>query len=108
MDSVRQSYRKRELSEEKIDKLKSVGFSWNAQKEKNEQVWQTKFNELVAYKEKNGDCKVVYRTQGQLGEWVSTQRKNYKKRNLSQERIRQLDDIGFAWEGHVGRNRYTC
>ena len=32
-----------------------------------------------------------------LGRWVSQQRQNHKKGTLSEERIRQLEEIGFEW-----------
>ena len=64
--------------------------------------WETRFNELVQYKAKHGDCNSSAE-QGQLGKWVDTQRTNYKKGNLSQDRIDRLNGIGFEWTLQRGR-----
>ena len=61
-----------------------------------EESWEERFNELVGYKEKTGNCNVS-QSQGALGNWMNTQRQIYNKENLSQERTIQLEDIGFNW-----------
>ena len=72
--------------------------------------WDTKFNELVAYKDAHGgSCNVPtkgYAENPQLGRWVDTQRKQYKKfqqdpstSHMTQERIERLESIGFEWNG---------
>ncbi|EJK65774.1 hypothetical protein THAOC_13335, partial [Thalassiosira oceanica] len=33
-----------------------------------------------------------------LGSWVQYQRKHYKKGNLSEERIKELEELGFEWQ----------
>ena len=79
--------------------------------------WDTKFNELVAYKDAHGgSCNVPtrgYAENPQLGTWVSTQRKQYKKfqqdpatSSMTQERIERLESIAFQWNGRsLKRNR---
>ena len=69
--------------------------------------WDTKFNELVAYKDAHGgSCNVPfkYAENPQLGNWVSYQRKQYKKfqqdpstSHMTQERIERLESIAFEW-----------
>ena len=59
-------------------------------------LWQERFNELVLYKEKNGNCNVP-RSQGALGRWVNKQRTKYKKGKLSRECTSQLEGEGFNW-----------
>ena len=70
--------------------------------------WDTKFNELVAYKDAHGgSCNVPtrgYAENPQLGTWVSNQRTQYKKfqqdpstSHMTQERIERLESIGFEW-----------
>jgi len=55
----------------------------------------------LRYKERTGNpnAEARYKTlEGfKLGYWQSHQRGNYKKRNLSPERIKQLEEIGFNW-----------
>ena len=49
-----------------------------------------RFDELVDFKNENGDCNVP-QSQGPLGMWVGTQRQLYKNGNLSQERVDFLE-----------------
>ena len=72
--------------------LESIGFSW----EPTDEAWTARFDELVDFKDENGDCNVP-KVQGPLGRWVDTQRQSYKKGKLSQERIGLLKSIGFEW-----------
>ena len=88
----RQSYKKGILAQERIDLLESIDFTWEAIDE----AWMARFDELVDFKNDNGDCNVPS-SQGPLGRWVSEQRSNYKKGKLSQERIDFLESIGFEW-----------
>ena len=81
--------------------------------------WDTKFNELVAYKDAHGgSCNVPtrgYAENPQLGTWVSTQRKQYKKFQqdpstsfMTQERIERLESIAFQWNGRsLKPNRHS-
>ena len=66
--------------------------------------WETQLSMLVQYKTNHGDCNIPTR-QGQLGMWVNTQRANYKKNKLSQDRIDRLNDIGFVWAQRSGNSR---
>ena len=64
--------------------------------------WEIRFNELVKYNAKHGDCNVPQR-QGQLGSWVYTQGTNYKKGKLPHDRLNRLNGIGFDWTPPRGR-----
>ena len=66
--------------------------------------WETRFNEIISYKAKHGDCNVILR-QGPLGRWVHEQRKSYKKNKLAQDRIDRLNGIGFDWMPSIGWKR---
>ena len=72
--------------------------------------WDTKFYELVAYKDKHGgSCNVPikgYAENPQLSNWVNKQRTQYKKfqqdpstSQITQERIERLESISFEWNG---------
>jgi len=68
--------------------------------------WMTKYEELVEYKDKNGDMNVpntgAYK---QLHAWIRTQKQQYKlcyegkTNHISQLRINMLNEIGFPWAG---------
>ena len=106
------------LTQEKFDLLDDLGFDWIIDIESGpilkksnvgktlEEQWMQKFNELVKYRKKHGDCLVPRRYKQNnvlLGNWVSKQRKEYKivqkggHSTLTQERIDLLDDLDFAW-----------
>ena len=94
------------MTQERIERLQSIAFEWGVTWSAE---WDTKFNELVAYKDTHGgSCNVPrrYAENPQLGSWVSTQRAQYKKfqqdpsaPHMTQERIERLQSIGFEWNG---------
>ena len=63
---------------------------------RSEVPWETRFNELVKYEAKHGDCNVPS-SQGTLGNWVRVQRKTYMANSLTQDRIDRLNSIDFNW-----------
>lgn len=90
--------------------LEEIGFVW-ATLERGHVPWEVRFEELMAYKHKYGDCLVPigYKENPQLSSWVSTQRqemkllKEGKPTRLTEDRIRLLDDGGFVWESQRGK-----
>ena len=58
------------------------------------------FQALLDYKERFGDCNVPKRWDeySSLGQWCLSQRQARKNEGLSQERITQLDEVGFVWD----------
>ena len=97
-----------QLTQERIDQLNEIDFVWEVGRgtQKDDTLWKQHFNELVKYKKKHGDCLVsTYDKQNaKLGNWVSTQRYEYKKwlngesAWITQERIDQLNEIDFVWD----------
>ena len=75
-----------------------------------EEQWKQRLKELKAYKKEHGDCLVstLDKQNAKLGEWVKRQRAQYKKwlkganAWITQERIDQLNEIDFVWEGKSG------
>lgn len=71
-------------------------------------MWQTRFEELQEYKALHGDFDVPQKY-GPLGVWVNKQRNEYHngekgmKSQLTQQRISQLDSIGFRWAKKYGQ-----
>ena len=93
----RGAYREDKLVQDRIDRLNSIGFKWDMKDGWAIVRWETRFNELVKYKAKHGDCDVP-RSQGQLGTWVHSQRTAYIRKTLAQEHISRLNSIGFKWK----------
>jgi hypothetical protein len=84
------------VSEDRIQRLDELGFVW----EIDATAWEKMFAELVVYKKSHGSCNVpnVWPENRKLGHWVLTQRASRRKRELSKERIRRLNTIGFVWD----------
>jgi len=94
---------KGQLSDERIDALEALGFIWNPL----EEDYQRGLGYLKAYKAEHGDCRVriVFKTEDgfALGSWCAHRRGNYRKSQLSQERIDALEALGFVWDPKIGR-----
>lgn len=92
----REKYRKGKLSEERIEKLKSIGFEFELP-----DMWEIKFNAAKEYFEKHGDLNVPddYKpTGGSLRVWLKRQ-KQYANREgalrLPEDKIEKLRSIGL-------------
>ena len=94
------------LTDDRIRRLEDLGFVWSLRDD-----WDKHFEELKVYKAEHGHCNVParYPKNRRLGIWVSAQRQNFKalqkggetsrsaSSRLSQKRIDQLNQLGFAW-----------
>jgi hypothetical protein len=89
----RQMYRKGQLTQNRIQRLETIGFVWCRQKH----AWNEMYQRLVRYKEILGNCNVPsgWEDDPQLGSWVFKQRYRRKKGLLNEERIRKLDEVGM-------------
>ena len=87
------------LTEEQIQLLDQLDFDWETRAQKQERVWNQKYQLLVNYKQQNGhcDCPTRYLPNLSLGRWVDRQRRLFKNGHLSQERVDLLNKIGFSW-----------
>jgi len=77
------------LSPEQVAKLEALNFVWDVR----EEAWQQHFADLKAHLAQYG-CYPTIATNLPLASWVRAQR----KLKPSDERSRQLDAIGFAWD----------
>jgi superfamily II DNA/RNA helicase len=96
--SQRQSYKKKLLSADRIERLNQIGFAWDP----HDQLFEKGFQKTLRFKEQNsGGPNVPARFifEGfKLGSWQDTQRQFYKKKKLSTDRIERLSQIGFIWD----------
>mgnify|MGYP001592065932 CR=1 FL=1 len=92
---VRLGTRKGSLNEDRIRRLDEIGFVWDTVSA----TWEERFSGLVQFKSKTGHCNVPrnWPENPSLSHWVTTQRQNRKRGTLNEERLRRLNDIGFAW-----------
>jgi hypothetical protein len=98
--SQRASKIKNEISAERVEKLNSIGFSWDPYSED----WENGFNVLQEFRKREGHCRVppnFKEDEFTLGSWVYVQRIFREKRTLDPERIKRLDAIGFSWDPHT-------
>jgi hypothetical protein len=65
-----------------------------------DKLWNTKYEQLVEFKRKNGHCRVPRRYQEDvtLGNWVNTQRKSHSENKLRLDRKELLEKLGFIWK----------
>jgi len=93
------------MTPERIDILNKEGFVWESHARK----WMEHFQQLLKYKEENGNCLVpnTYPTSPLLARWVKRQRRNYKlhqqqkpESTMTPERIELLNKEGFVWSTH--------
>jgi hypothetical protein len=102
------------LSQDRIDQLESIGFVWRFEGDKknnkqirNDNTWKNVFERLVVYKDQHGDCNVPAKYNDgdspHLGHWVSFQRQCHKRGVLNQDRIDQLEQLGFVWRFEGGK-----
>ena len=89
----RTEFKEGKLSDGRVERLESTGFVWDPLDE----IWTARFDELVDFKNENGDCNVP-QSQVSLVRWVQDQRIFYKKGILSQEHVDLLESIGFSWD----------
>ena len=81
------------LSTERIERLESVGFTWDGR----EYVWQQNYALLERYTAEHGHANVPY-SDPQLGTWVSLRRSEKRRGKLSQDRIELLERLnGWSW-----------
>jgi len=95
VNKQRARYSKKELSADRIDQLKQIGFVWNPL----DVGWDEMFQRLVDYKNKSKSVNVPkrYKEDPKLANWVDRKRQQYSKKELSADRIDRLEQIGFVW-----------
>lgn len=71
------------LTQEGIKKLKAIGFEWQDPRERFECTWSQNYDELIQYKEINGNCVVParYNRNPELGGWVDRQVQEVSERS---------------------------
>eukprot|EP00986_Skeletonema_menzelii_P010145 scaffold4810_cov98-Skeletonema_menzelii.AAC.1 len=87
------------ITEDRIRKLEQLGFTWDAKSS----AWEDHLAELEVFKRENGHC-IVPQSGGALGDWVHSQRVQYKlfragkQSYITEDRIRKLEQLGFTWD----------
>jgi hypothetical protein len=105
----RRKFKKKSLSDDQIERLNKVGFEWEVRDLDNNQLWTTRYNELIEYKREFKNCDVPKRHKPNipLGLWVQRQRIHFKNKSLSKDRVAKLNRVGFAWQSNFGNKPYS-
>ena len=94
-----QRWLKEQLPPDRLRKLESVGFIWDALDHR----WEAGFAALEQFSAKEGHARVPqsYITSDgyRLGTWVNAQRQ--RKDQLLESYRRRLDSLGFVWDPHA-------
>jgi len=108
-------HRRGSLKPMRQQQLDAIGFDWCPGGEHRPHITtrqrgrssssEARYAELLAFHAEHGHAEVPtkYPANPLLGNWVSNTRMSRRKGQLSQERIAQLDALGFRWV--AGRNR---
>ena len=90
------------LDDSKVEALTAWDVHW--WKTSRERQWDVRYQELEDYRAEHGDCCVtISHSNRQLANWVSNLRKQYNLRatgkhsTLTEEKIHQLNALGFVW-----------
>ena len=95
-----QRRKKGQLTADQINRLSSLGFSWDV----NSDRWEEGFSALKQFCKRQGHCKVVVSDEVngfKIGEWASSQRR--KKDQLTADQISRLSSLGFSWDVNSDR-----
>lgn len=98
LQNQRTKYRAGKLSDDRIEKLESIGMIWAME----DQRWENGVMHAKTYFEEFGDLAVPQKYVApdgyNLGTWLGTVRKNYRNGKLSTEKIEQLEALGVVWD----------
>jgi hypothetical protein len=87
------------LAAEQRARLESIGCPWQGSHPTRDKLWEQRFTELAAYRQRFGHCDVPsgWAENLILARWVICQRYFRRKGILSPARIARLDRLGFSW-----------
>lgn len=90
------------MTNARVKQLEDLGFVWDS----HAAAWEERRNELASYEKEYGHCNIpsYYPKNPALATWVKCQRRQFKlsrqgeKSNMTLERFRSLDLLGFCWD----------
>ena len=108
---MKQQGLKTSLTDKQIDQLNAFGFPWVMREPRivtQPKSWEERYEDLVKYKEKFGNCNVPQK-HSSLGGWVHRQRRDYMERklglptSLTPEKVEKLKSLGFLFNVRKSR-----
>jgi hypothetical protein len=97
----RTRYRKGKLAADRIERLRSVGFSFESLENKNWERWNTQYRLLCEFQAKHNRSPYwteEYPDGNRIGNWCLTQRRALRTGRLEQQREVLLREIGFDFD----------
>ena len=99
VSNQRVAYKKKTLSPDRVQRLESLkGWSWDPKVDE----WNQNFTLLKQHLAQH-QAYPAYKS-GSLGMWVTRQRKAYKKKTLSSDRVQRLESLK-DWSWNIGQGR---
>ncbi len=91
----RKRYKQKKVSQDRINKLNSIGFVWDQLNSS----WENSFKDYQKFKEKYKRDPIFNHggSERDLALWVRNQRARYKLNKIPKERLEKLNSIGFQW-----------
>ena len=84
------------MTNEKLQHLSDMGFEWSVKKERDDAMWNQRFEELREFKDEHGHCRVTLKLSRMLGKWLDKHRNNKKIiAGRTEVRAVKLEAIGF-------------
>ena len=96
----RKNYKDVKLSNERIEKLNSIGMIWDKAVDYNE-LWEENFAVALKFKKEFNTLLIPTNFEYMninIGKWISYQRQRYKKNKMPEYQIKKLEDIGMIWD----------
>jgi superfamily II DNA or RNA helicase len=97
----RQLKRAGKLSEDRVRRLKEIGFIWGKGIEsgRHRKKWEVMFAELQSFKNKYGHCDVNSQPYGldDLNRWIGDQHLKFRRGKLAAARLEKLQNLGVAF-----------
>ncbi|GKY98276.1 hypothetical protein MPSEU_000785200 [Mayamaea pseudoterrestris] len=109
-----EGYKKKcSLTADKIAQLDDLGFVWSTERSRRQKEdWNARFQQLQRYKQVHGNTLVPhgFPADPSFAEWIHRQRTTYathlkegRKNRMVEERMRQLEELGFHFRVHVDK-----
>jgi hypothetical protein len=100
--------RKGRLSLDKVRRLNTIGFVWDATRKRrmeHDVIWTRRLDQLLAFHRKHGHWCVPtdQKRYHSLRIWMDNQRIKYQRGRLRTDRIRRLEKVHFPWLSDRGQ-----
>jgi hypothetical protein len=83
------------MREDRLARFRKVGYDFISNKR--DEAWQKRYEEYCQYVRKTDD-RYGHKAPEPLRWWMSIQRREYRAKKLSEDRIKLLEAAGFLWE----------